>query len=62
VQKVPLRQPNVAEIADRTQHFQPVAERNAKVFEMLVGQVANNPSLRCAGTCQSRFGTRTTPS
>ena len=33
---------DVAEIADRTQHFQPVAERNAKVFEMLVGQVGEN--------------------
>ena len=33
---------DVAEIVDRMQHFQPVAERNAKVFEMLVGQVGEN--------------------
>src|SRR4029079_13045874 len=33
---------DVAEIADRMPHFQPVAERNAKVFEMLVGQVGEN--------------------
>jgi len=32
----------VAEIAHRAQHFQPVPERNAKIFEMLIGQVGKN--------------------
>jgi hypothetical protein len=33
---------NAAEIADGAQHFQPVPERNAKVFEILIGQVGEN--------------------
>src|SRR6185369_5209627 len=33
---------DVAEIPDRTPHLQPMAERNAKVFEMLIGQVREN--------------------
>jgi hypothetical protein len=35
----------VAEIADRTQHFQPTPERNAKIFEVLVGQVGENGNI-----------------
>ena len=43
---------DIAEIADRTQHFQPVAERNPKVFEMLVGQVG--PGAERSYQCRSR--------
>jgi hypothetical protein len=33
---------SAAKFANRAQHFQPVLERNAKVFEMLIGQVGEN--------------------
>ena len=30
---------SAAKFANRAQHFQPVPERNAKIFKMLIGQV-----------------------
>src|SRR5262249_31370966 len=33
---------SVVEIADCAQHFQPVPERNPKIFQMLIGQVGEN--------------------
>jgi hypothetical protein len=47
---------SVAEIADRAQHFQPVPERNAKIFEMLIGQVGENGHINVI------LGTPGTPS
>jgi hypothetical protein len=30
------------ELTDRTQHFAPIAEHDAKVFQVLIGQVAKD--------------------